>query len=234
MRISVLDSENRVNIGSFNSLTLFTPLGFGNHINLFQINNSVMRHKSPKNYKELSWLFINETQRNILLWRCLWIAGNLHETPPQPCFQTSARETADGLETQWSSACPCPWSGTKQKTWSTYYNVVVFHSVCWSWEWVCVHHNVRRLGAGGVEADVQRLDLDLHWGRGVDEDPAAVVRVGGCWILKDSAWRKQLNVTICWARRFKGEPASEGARFQTNVLGFSPWCWLLFVFFFDL
>lgn len=68
----------------------------------------------------------------------------------------------------------------------------MLRSVC-----VCVHHDVRRLGAGGVEADVQRLDLDLHRGRGVDEDPAAAVGVGGRWILKDSARRKQLNVTIC-------------------------------------
>lgn len=54
---------------------------------------------------------INETQRNILLWSCLWFGGNLHEIPPPPCFQTIARETADGLETQWSLTCPCPWSG---------------------------------------------------------------------------------------------------------------------------
>lgn len=60
-----------------------------------------------------------------------------------------------------------------------------------------MHHNVCRLEVGGVESNVQRLDSNLHCGRGIDEDSAGVVSVGRCWILKDTAWGKQLNVTIC-------------------------------------
>lgn len=76
---------------------------------------------------------------------------------------------------------------------------------------MCVHHDVCRLGAGGVETNVQRLDLDLDWGRAIDEDPAAVVSVGSCWILKDATRRKQLKVTICRAKRFNDELALEDA-----------------------
>lgn len=53
---------------------------------------------------------------------------------------------------------------------------------------VCVHHNVCRLRVGGVESDVQRLDSDLHRGRAVEEDPAGVVGVRSCRILKDATW----------------------------------------------
>lgn len=86
-------------------------------------------------------------------------------------------------------------------TYSTYYTVVSPLSFCVSMliQEVCVHHDVCRLGVGGVETNVQRLDLDLHGGRSIDEDPAAVVSVGSCWIPKDATRRKQLNVTICWA-----------------------------------
>lgn len=62
---------------------------------------------------------------------------------------------------------------------------------------VAPHHDVRRPGDAGVEPNVQRLDLDLDGGRGVDEDPAGVVSVGSGWILKDAALCKQLTVAIC-------------------------------------
>lgn len=65
-----------------------------------------------------------------------------------------------------------------------------------------MHHNVCRLEVGGVESNVQRLDSNLHCGRGIDEDSAGVVSAGCGWILKDTAWGKQLNVTICGVKTF--------------------------------
>lgn len=61
----------------------------------------------------------------------------------------------------------------------------------------CVHHDVRRLRVWGVDAYVVRLDSYLHRWRSVDENPARVVGVGRCRILKGSGWGEQLNVTIC-------------------------------------
>lgn len=112
--------------------------------------------------------------------------------------------------------------------------LAVIFRVCSSalpWE-VCVHHDVCRLGVGGVESNVQRLDLDLHWGRAIEEDPAGVVSVGSCWILKGAIWWKQLNVTIC---RVKINHDETGRRSEdANGLWCWPWWWLLFVFFMEL
>lgn len=72
---------------------------------------------------------------------------------------------------------------------------------------VRAHHDVRRLGVGGVQPNVQRLDSDLHRGRGVEEDPAGVVSVARCRILKGATWRKQLNVAVCRAKMIKDEVA---------------------------
>lgn len=72
---------------------------------------------------------------------------------------------------------------------------------------VRVHHDVCRLGVGGVQPNVQRLDSDLHRGRGIEEDPAGVVGVARCRILKDATWRKQLNVAVCRAKMINDEMA---------------------------
>lgn len=70
-----------------------------------------------------------------------------------------------------------------------------------------VHHDVCGLGVGGVQPDVQRLDSDLHRGRGIEDDPAGVVGVAGGGILKEATWRKQLYVAVCRAKTIKGEMA---------------------------